>query len=215
MLRAQQEVNAMRRSVIAFHFGRYGAGILAVTLALALVSPAYAKQKNKKKKSDNSSESNPVPMPPMPVSGQINADIGEMLAAFQLGDVATMHKYYADYATFVSGTWNPPVVGWANYVPLYKSQWSAYQGIQVIRKNTYIFSLGDVAWAGYQWEFQAMSNGQPFQARGQTTLVFNKVGANWLIVHNHTSEICQQCPAAPNGQAPAGRVPGATQPPAH
>lgn len=205
----------MRRSVVEFNFGRCGAGILAVALALALVSPAYAKQKNKKKKSDNSSESNPVPMPPMPVSEQINADIGQMLAAFELGDVATMHKYYADYATFVSGTWNPPVVGWANYVPLYKSEWSAYQSIQVIRKNTYIFNLGDVAWAAYQWEFQAMTNGQPFQARGQTTLVFNKVGSNWLIVHNHTSEICQQCPVAPNNQTSSAKPPTSTDPAQH
>lgn len=202
----------MRRSVVGFGWSRCGAGILAAALALAMASPAGAKQKNKKKKSDSSSESNPVPMPPLPVSEQINMDIGEMLGAFELGDVAMMHKYYADYATFVSGTWDPPVVGWANYVPLYKSEWSAYQGIQVIRKNTYVFSLGDVAWASYQWEFQATLNGQPFQARGQTTLVFNKVGANWLIVHNHTSEICQVCAAAPNNQNSAAKPPASAEP---
>ncbi|MGA9884124.1 MAG: nuclear transport factor 2 family protein [Candidatus Acidiferrales bacterium] len=202
----------MRRSVVRLAWVRYGAAILTAALTLALVSPVYAKQKNKKKKSsDDSSDSNPVPMPPMPVSEQINTDIGQMLGAFQLGDVATMHKYYADYATFVSGVWDPPVVGWANYVPLYKREWSAYQGIQLIRKNTYVFNVGDVAWASYQWEFDAMSNGQPFQARGQTTLVFNKVNGNWLIVHNHTSEICQVCPIAPSSQAPATKPPTSTE----
>lgn len=202
----------MRRSVVRLAWVRYGAAILTAALTLALVSPAYAKQKNKKKKSsDDSGESNPVPMPPMPVSEQINTDIGQMLGAFQLGDVATMHKYYADYATFVSGTWDPPVVGWANYVPLYKREWSAYQAIQMIRKNTYVFNVGDVAWASYQWEFDAMSNGQPFEARGQTTLVFNKVKGNWLIVHNHTSEICQVCPAAPSSNAPATKPPTSTE----
>jgi len=193
----------MRRSVIRFAWACRGAGILAAAVAftLALGAPASAKQKNKNKKnSDDSNQANAVPMPPLPVSDQINQDIGEMLGAFQLGNVEGMHKYYSDDATFVSGTWEPPVVGWANYVPLYKREWSAYQGVQLIRKNTYVFTHGDVAWASYQWEFDATYQGQPFQARGQTTLIFNKVGDNWLIVHNHTSEISQACPGSPGGQ---------------
>lgn len=196
----------MRRSLIRPACLRWGAGLLAVALTLALVSPARAKQKNKKNNSsDDSSQQNPVPLPPAPPAEQINTDIGEMLAAFQLGDVAMMHKFYSDDATFVSGEWQPPVVGWTNYVPIYKRQWSAYQAIQMIRKNTYIFTHADIAWASYQWEFDAMSNGQPFQARGQTTLVFNKIGADWLIVHNHTSEIYQGCPALSSSQMPAPR----------
>lgn len=202
----------MRRSVSGFAWTRGSAGVLAVALAFTLALPAGAKQKKKKKKSDQSSESNPVPMPAMPVTEQINSEIGQMLGAFQLGDVETMHKYYADNATFVSGVWAPPVVGWANYVPLYKREWSAYQGIQLIRRNTYVFAHGDVAWAAYQWEFEAMSNGEPFQARGQTTLIFNKVGDNWLIVHNHTSEISQTCVTAPSIQTPATRPPTSTEP---
>ncbi|MGH9718321.1 MAG: YybH family protein [Candidatus Acidiferrales bacterium] len=203
----------MRRSAIRLGWARCGAGILAAALALALAVPASAKQKNKKKKnSDNSEQDNPVPMPPLPVSDQINLDIGHMLGAFELGDVATMHKYYSNDATFVSGTWEPPVVGWANYVPLYKREWSAYQSIQLIRKNTYVFTHEDVAWASYQWEFDASLNGQPFQARGQTTLIFNKIGDNWLIVHNHTSEICQACPVAPSRRAPAARPPTSMEP---
>jgi ketosteroid isomerase-like protein len=200
----------MRRSVIGLACSRFGAGLLATALTLALVSPARAKQKNKKKSSDDSSQQNPVPLPPAPATEQINTDIGEMLAAFQLGDVDMMHKYYSDDATFVSGEWAPPVVGWANYLPLYKRQWSAYQGIQMIRRNTYVFTHADVAWASYQWEFDAMSNGQPFQARGQTTLIFNKVGANWLIVHNHTSEVYQGCPTESSSQTPTARPPTST-----
>jgi ketosteroid isomerase-like protein len=203
----------MRRIMIHSAWARFGVGILAVSLALTLASPALARHKQKKKKhSDNSNQQNPVPMPPLPVTDQINLDIGHMLGAFQLGDVEAMHKYYSDDATFVSGTWEPPVVGWANYVPLYKREWSDYQGIQLIRKNTYVFTHGDVAWASYQWEFDATYQGQPFQARGQTTLIFNKVGENWLIVHNHTSEICQACPVAPMRQAPAAKPPTSTEP---
>jgi len=205
----------MRRNVIRCAWARRSATILAVAAALVLAVglPASAKQKNKHKKdSDDSDQVDPVTMPPLPVSDQINLDIGHMLGAFELGDVDIMHKYYADDATFVSGVWAPPVVGWANYVPLYKREWSAYQGIQLLRRNTYVFVHADVAWASYQWEFDASYHGQPYQARGQTTLIFNKVGDNWLIVHNHTSEISQDCPASPTRQIQPARPPASGDP---
>ena len=107
-------------------------------------------QKNKKtKKSDASSQ----PAPPAnltPESDQIDNDIGEMLAAFQLGNVDMMHKYYADNVTFVSADYEPPVVGWQNYAPLYERQRAAFQAIQLNRRNTLVFIHGDVAWAEYQ-----------------------------------------------------------------
>ncbi len=147
-----------------------------------------------------------LPAIPAPDSQQIDHDIGEMLGAFQVGNVDAMHKYYADNATFVRGTFEPPVVGWASYVQLYQQQRTAFPGMQVIRRNTSIFVHQDVSWASYQWQFVSTFNGKPFSARGQTTLVLNKVGDNWLIVHNHTSEICPDASSAPASsslQAPA------------
>jgi ketosteroid isomerase-like protein len=167
-------------------------GMLAAVLILAVSSSALAGPQNNKKSKIKTNDQTDPNAPPMPVGSdadQIDHDIGEMLAAFQLGKVEEMHKYYADNVTFVSGTFEPPIVGWQNYVPLYQRWIAVFQGVELIRRNTIIFPHGDVAWAMYQWEFQSMLNGQPYSMRGQATLVFNKVGANWLIVHNHTSEI--------------------------
>jgi ketosteroid isomerase-like protein len=132
-----------------------------------------------------------------------------MLGAFEVGNVEAMHKYYADNATFVSGSYEPPVVGWNNYVALYEKQKASFSGMQLIRRNTFIFVHRDVSWASYQWQFDSLFNGRPFMARGQTTLVLSKVGDNWLIVHNHTSEICPgQAPAVPQTQqAPQQQAP--------
>jgi ketosteroid isomerase-like protein len=132
-----------------------------------------------------------------------------MLGAFQVGNVEAMHKYYADNATFVSGSYEPPVVGWNNYVALYEKQKAAFQGMQLIRRNTFIFVHGDISWTSYQWQFDGMYSGRPFTARGQTTLVLNKVGGNWVIVHNHTSEICpgQAASAPPPQQQPQQQLP--------
>ena len=78
-----------------------------------------------------------------------------MLGAFQIGDTETMHKYYSDDCTFVQSTFDPPVAGWQNYVALYDREKAAFQGMQLIRRNTNIFVRGDVAWASYQWEFDS------------------------------------------------------------
>ena len=196
-------------------FAAAPAAIVALGLVLVLGCQPAAAQKNKRGKTTTTTANNTANLnenavaPPIPKSDadQIDYDIGQMLAAFQLGNVEGMHKYYSDNVTFVSGDFSPPVVGWQNYVPLYQRQLSAFQGIQLIRRNTIIFPHGDVAWAMYQWEFIAGYNNKPYSMRGQTTLIFNKVDGNWMIVHNHTSAVDSssgtQTTAAAQ-QAPAG-----------
>ena len=180
------------------------------TLGWSVSNGTLRAQKNKKTDAA-SNAAVALPAVPAPDSQQIDHDIGEMLGAFQVGNVEAMHKYYSDNATFVRGTFEPPVVGWASYVKLYEEQRTAFPGMQVIRRNTSIFVHQDVSWASYQWEFVSTFNGKPFNTRGQTTLVLNKVGDNWLIVHNHTSEICpdvSSAPASSSLQAPAQNSPG-------
>src|SRR5579872_7379753 len=130
----------------------------------------------KNKKSDDASSLVGLPTIPVPDSQQIDHDIGEMLGAFQVGNVEAMHKYYADNATFVRGTFDPPLIGWSNYVKMYQQQRAAFPGMQLIRRITSIFVHGDVSWVSYQWEFESSYNGKPYSARGQTTLVLNKAG---------------------------------------
>lgn len=192
----------MRTKLASLACARWLTGMLAALLVFAISSNAWAAPQNNKKskiKYNDQTDPNAPPMPAGSDADQIDRDIGEMLAAFQLGKSDLMHKYYADNVTFVSATYEPPIVGWQNYLPLYQRQWAAFQGIQMIRRNTIVFPHGDVAWAMYQWEFDAMLNGQSYTMRGQTTLIFNKVGENWLIVHNHTSEVA--APPAPAPQA--------------
>ncbi|MGH9683179.1 MAG: YybH family protein [Candidatus Acidiferrales bacterium] len=184
---------------------------LAIAIAILLASSGAQAQKKKKKQPDANT---PMPALELPVSEQIDHDIGEMLGAFQVGNVEAMHKYYADNATFVSSTYQPPVVGWQNYAADYQRERAAFPGMQLIRKNTSIFHSGDVAWACYQWEFDSTYNGKPYTARGQTTLVLVKQAGNWLIVHNHTSEICPQAAQGPTPgrgapQTPAKNAPAA------
>src|ERR1700677_3022251 len=190
-----KEAHGMNSSRGRFGWTRVAACAASALLILSMSSSALA-QKNKKTKDtgDDSTAQNPVPLPPRALSDEIDQDIGQMLGAFQVGDVEMMHKYYADNVTFVSGSYEPPIVGWQNYAAMYQRQRALFQGMQLIRRNTFIFTSGGVVWATYEWEFDSAVNGTPYSARGQTTLIFTKTGANWLIVHNHTSQICPEDP---------------------
>jgi ketosteroid isomerase-like protein len=191
-----------------------GCACLAAAALMLAVSPSAAGQKNKKQNNSdttNSSDSSVLaglPDTPKSESDKINDDIGEMLGAFQVGNVDMMHKYYSDDCTFVQSTYDPPVVGWQDYAALYEREKAAFQGMQLIRRNTDIFIHADVAWASYQWEFDGMTEGRPYMLRGQTTLVFTKVAGNWLIVHNHTSEVIPE----PRTQQAAAETAPSVQP---
>ena len=179
------------------------AGVRKILLAMFVLSilfapPAragYSPQKNKKQPPPPAPDTTQPPALPTP--DQLDTEIGEMLGAWQIGQIETMHKYYADDATFTSGAYEPPIIGWQNYVAAYQKQRARIQTLQLIRRNTNIFFRPDLAWATYQWEFDATVDNRPMVAHGQTTLVFAKTGDKWLIVHNHTSQICDMAPPVP------------------
>src|SRR5207253_9134166 len=81
----------------------------------------------------------------------------------------------------------PPVIGWANYAPIFQQSRARMQRVRMDRSNTYIRVNGNTGWACYQWDFSADVEGQPVQSRGQTTVVLMKRNDHWGIVHNHTS----------------------------
>lgn len=193
----------MRRLVRSQLLNAGAAALLALLVLLASAAPASAQ---KKKKKNQPAEDNSTPIIPMADEPQIDYMISEMLGAWQIGDIERMHKYYADDVSFVSGTWAPPVIGWANYLPLYQQQRARSQQVRLDRSNTYIKVAGNFAWACYQWEFSGVVDGQQEGARGQTTLVLQKRDNKWLIVHNHTSIVQQS--------RPPGAVPAATPQPA-
>jgi ketosteroid isomerase-like protein len=178
---------------------------LFLLLSLTLASTASAQKKKKK----NDATPNPPPAVMLPDDQRIDNAIGEMLGAWQLGDIEKLHSHYADDVDVVNGMWAPPVVGWPNYLASYQSQRARAQQVRLDRSNTLIrlTPQGNTAWASYQWEFTAVVDGVPSSAFGHTTLVFEKRNDNWLIVHNHTSLVQASSAAAPAKQAPAATPP--------
>jgi len=160
--------------------------MLALILILA-ATPAAA-QKNKDKKKDQSpTESQPDPKTLMPDSQAVEQTVGEALGYWQIGDLESLHKYYADDVAVVSGLWEPPVIGWANYAKAYADQRARVTGGRIDRSNTLIKVNGNFAWATYQFVYAATMEGKIAQFHGHTTLVLNKKGDRWVIVLDHSS----------------------------
>lgn len=193
--------NCMRRFV---RLGRIAALVVASMILLLSSAAALAQKPSKKPPKDQKGDT-----VTFPDDRAIDLAISEMLAAWQLGNVEMLHKYYADDVTIVSGGWEPPLVGWANYLKAYQSQRERLQTPRLDRTNTLIKVRGSLAWAVYQWEFNALVDGKAYTARGHTSLIFEKRGDRWVILHNHTSIVPETPPAAPAG---APKPPGAPGP---
>jgi ketosteroid isomerase-like protein len=174
--------------------------LLCLAILLAAGPFSAAQQKNKKKKKDAAGDTS-KPAIPMGDQQLIDYMISTLLGAWQVNDLERMHQCYADDATFVSGIWAPPVVGWANYVPLYQQQRARTQQVRLERTNTMIRVTGTLGWASYQWNFSGTVDGQPMDSQGQTTLVVEKRNDRWVIVHNHTSIAQAPQLGAPTRQA--------------
>ncbi len=159
-----------------------------IALCCLLIAPmmAWAGQ-NHRGKERAKSPALPAQLFPLTPAQRINSLISHMLAAWQVGDVRLLHRYYADDVIVVSGFNQPNIEGWRNYLASYEAQRRRMRSCQIIRRNTFVAVHGDVAWASYQWQFGGLVDGRAVNFDGHTTLIFERRQGSWLIVLNHTS----------------------------
>ena len=178
--------------------------VLMVALVCVLPLAAQKKQKEKPLKDAPLGIQTTANLPDLDV---IDTGISEMLAAWQVGDVRLLHKHYADDVTVVSGLYEPPVQGWDNYLQAYQRQRERVEQLRLDRFNTFLRVKGTMAWATYQWQFSAIVDNKVSGARGHTTLLLEKRGNDWVIVHNHTS-VAEQMDMKPAAPAAPAQKPG-------
>jgi ketosteroid isomerase-like protein len=178
--------------------------IFALAFALAAI-PAGAQKKDKTKNSQPPDPTEEIKSAmSTPDAQAIDRAIGEALGYWQLGDVENMHKYYAEDVVIVSGAWEPPVIGWDNFLKSYQAQRAQVTSARMDRSNTLIKVNGNTAWATYQFLYSAQMNGNVAQFRGHTTLLLAKQADRWVITLNHSSvvEASTPEPAPTSGLAP-------------
>src|SRR5579863_7621867 len=144
---------------------------LASALLAANLAFAATPQNDKKKKKNAPAADDSNPVIALNDEQQIDYMISEVLGAWQIGDSDRMHKDYLEDVSVVNGGFAPPIIGWTNFLALYKLQRATMQQVRMDRSNTFIKVNGTTAWACFQWDFAAVINGAPSAARGQTTYV--------------------------------------------
>ena len=162
-------------------------------MAVAIPAGAQKKDKNKNAPTTNSVEDLRSELHP-PDSQAIDQAIGEALGYWQIGDAESLHKYYTDDVVLVSGAWEPPVIGWDNFLKAYQAQRAQVNGARMDRSNTLIKVNGNWAWATYQFIYVAQMEGKVVQFRGHTTLFLTKQGDRWVITLNHSSVVDSSLP---------------------
>ena len=177
--------------------------IAMAVLTLALVAgPAVAQKK--KKNAEKEDKSAVIPADAANDNTLIDQALTEMMAGWQIGDTSLMQKHYSADAVFVSGSYEPPLLGWTNYAQNYQAQKARMANVAMDRFNTLIRVKGTSAISNYQWQFSATVDGNPMWARGHSSLVWEKRDGKWLVTHNHTSLVDQGVPkAATPAAAPA------------
>lgn len=167
--------------------------ICAAVILAALCGPGVLfgqnQKNNKKAKEKQGAQADFSTSSLLPENQAIDLLVSQMLGAWQAGDADGMHKFYADDVMVISGAWEPPLMGWANYVKAYQAQMARTSRSRLERTNSYIKTNGDTAVVAYQWQFVGDVDGRRSQAFGHTTLVLEKRAGNWLITVNHTSAV--------------------------
>ena len=165
---------------------------LYIVVALLICAAPVSAQKKKTPPADsNGLDNNATVAIPTTDNGAVDLAISQMMGAWQIGDADRMHQNYAEDVLVISGGYEPPISGWPAYLRSYQALRARTQSSHMDRFNSFIKVNGNMAWATYQWDFSAMlATGKGYDARGQTTLVFTKVGNDWLVVHNHTAVDC-------------------------
>jgi len=180
---------------------------IAVTVVPGVLAAGLQKQTAQKQTAQKDAAQKDASPLLAPTDDQaVDMAITEMLGAWQIGNIELLKKHYAENVLVVSGVWEPPLIGRDKYIEAYERQRARVHGVQLNRSNTFIRVNGNVAWAVYQWTFTGEVDGQPTGYRGDTTLVFEKQGGQWLIMTNHTSiaNMPQAAPVPqPNPPAPA------------
>ena len=196
-------------------FGKIFAGKAVIVamfglFLLAYAAPAAAQKNKDKKKQQPQTDATPDAknLPPVNDTQAVDLAIGQSLGYWQIGDVDSLRKYYADDVVVVTGDWSPPILGWDNYAKAFQAQRAHVTGGRMDRTNTLIKVDGNSAWATYQFYYVTSLDNKLSESRGHTTLILNKRGDRWLIVLNHSS-IIESTPASP---VPAADSPQAGRP---
>lgn len=141
----------------------------------------------------------PTPARTTPRGGASGADSAQSRAVRDAFDSLVDGIRKADAATVMALYWNSPQLSLFNNNGTVTRSWeqarnnreSLYSKVSDVKldvRDVRVKTLGPTAAVvTCLWEQTQTADGQPEHATGRLTLVYQKIGADWKIVHTHTS----------------------------
>ena len=137
--------------------------------------------------------------PAVPARADAKKDIEKVVEilvnAFRSGDYSPLEPHLDKGIVVIPAAFIEPMVGRDTVLESYNKQQQSFRASEMMREGTRIRRAGKIAWVSYRWEYAASYEGKIYSFRGHTTLILQKKGKRWVIVHNHTS-------ALPTSEAP-------------
>lgn len=116
--------------------------------------------------------------------------MSKILAAWNTGDPAKAAPFYDKTPTNVYFDFAPlQYKGWNEYDAGVKQAMATFQSLKfTLHDDAKVHRAGNTAWGTATWSGQGkLKNGNGVSLEGRWTCIWEKKGANWLIVHEHFS----------------------------
>lgn len=126
----------------------------------------------------------------------IRAVLTRYAAGYETGELAAIEKLWLRDETVSvaeAGSFNH---GWTDFRDHHLGpELGAMKNVKFPFEDIRIHVNGKLAWVTFNYKMSGESRGRAFDNAGAATLVLEKRGSDWLVVHQHTS--AKRRPAAP------------------
>lgn len=127
----------------------------------------------------------------------IRAVVTQHAAAHETGDLAAIEKLWVHDETATVAEGGSFNYGWADFRDHHlRPEIEAMKNVKNPIEDIKVHVKGDLAWVTYSYRMSGEYKGRQFDNAGAATMVLEKRGGAWLIVHEHTSAK-RRPPAAP------------------
>ena len=118
----------------------------------------------------------------------IRAVVTQHATAHETGDLATIEKLWVHDETASVAEGGEFNYGWTEFRDHHlRPEIEAMKNVKFPLENIKIQVKGKLAWVTYSYKMSGEYKGRPFDSAGAATLVVEKRGSDWRIVHEHTS----------------------------
>ena len=164
--------------------------VLAIALLVLLAGMATAQTSTKKKSSHHTPPRGPVALPTADERAEIGKRLQDVMDAWSTGEVEKMAPYFAkDSDLIFFDLVGVEYKGWDEYAAGLEKYFAAYDSVNFrLNGDATVHQKGEAAYATATWDALVTlkdQSKQHFTARW--TLILEKRGDQWLVVHAHAS----------------------------